>query len=376
MSHRQIPLFKVFMNLNTSAHLNETLQSGYVGQGKKVKEFENILSQYLDAPFVSTTNSATSGIHLCLHLIKLLDKKNRNEVITTPLTCVATNFPIVANNLKIIWADLDIKTCNINLDDVKQKITSKTLAVVLVHWGGNPCDLDKVNEIKDYALQKFGNEIFVIEDCAHALGAEYKQKLIGNSSNFCVFSFQAVKPLTTGDGGLVVCPNQEFHKKIQLLRWYGFDRESSLDYRCEQDVENWGFKFHMNDVAATIGLSNFSHLQNIIAKHRENHNWLQQNLRNNLDIDVVTSAPNTTSSNWIMTVFVESRDNFMQKMKSAGIQVSRVHNRNDKYTCLKDYLCELPATDLVCDRMCCIPCGWWVSAEDREYIVDQIKGGW
>lgn len=120
MQKYKIPLFKVFMDNNVACQLDETLHSGFIGQGKKVEEFEGVLSNYFGTKKLVTLNSATSGIHLALHMIKNHDK-TRNEVITTPMTCVATNFPILANNLKIKWADVDRKTCNIDLDDVKER---------------------------------------------------------------------------------------------------------------------------------------------------------------------------------------------------------------------------------------------------------------
>lgn len=376
MSDYKIPLFKVFMDLNSGSVLNKTLQSGYIGQGKKVEEFESILSSYFGTNFVNTVNSATSGIHLCLHLFKMLDSKNRDEVITTPLTCVATNFPILANNLKIKWADIDTENCNIDLEDVRKKIGPKTLAVVLVHWGGAPCDLKKIKEIKSWAWNKFGNEIFFLEDCAHALGSKYQNKPIGNSENFCVFSFQAIKPLTTGDGGAIICPDKENYEKIKRLRWYGLDRTSSIDYRCEQDIKNWGFKFHMNDIAATIGLCNFPHIEKNIKKHHDNCEWIRSKIKKISGIRLTQINTEAYSADWFMTIFVEHRDDFIKRLKSKSIQVSRVHNRNDDYECLKTFKTNLTNTNQVCDSMCCIPCGWWLTEDDRQKIVDTISEGW
>jgi dTDP-4-amino-4,6-dideoxygalactose transaminase len=373
---KDIPLFKVFMDENVSTPLQTILQSGYIGQGPKVDEFEQKLSTYFGNPYINTLNSGTSGLHLALHLIKQADTKDRDEVITTPLTCTATNFPIVANGLKIKWADLDPTTCNIDLADVKRKIGPKTLAIMTVHWGGCPCDLDELEKIKQDAMKLYGNEIHIIEDCAHAIGSKFKDKLIGNGSNFAVFSFQAIKHLTTGDGGLLICPNDHFHRQAKLLRWYGLDRTSSADFRCEQNIADWGFKFHMNDIAATIGIENLKHLNDIISKHHENYNWLYEKIKNVNGLKTMAVSHNSYSSSWIMTLLVDRRDEFMRKMKEYGIGVSRVHDRNDKHDCLKQFRSFLPNTDYVCNHICCIPCGWWLSEEDRCYIADKILKGW
>jgi dTDP-4-amino-4,6-dideoxygalactose transaminase len=376
MNSKNIPLFKVFMDKDVSLALNNILQSGYIGQGPKVDEFEQKLSTFFGNPYLNTVNSGTSGLHLALHLIKQDDKKNRDEVITTPLTCTATNFPIVANGLKIKWADLDPNTCNVDLTDVRRKIGPKTLAIMVVHWGGYPCDLDELEDIKQEAWELYGNKIHVIEDCAHAIGSKFKEKTIGNGPNFSVFSFQAIKHLTTGDGGLLISPNDHFHRKAKLLRWYGLDRTSSADFRCEQNIDDWGFKFHMNDIAATIGIENLKHLEDIVKKHHDNHNWLRNKLQNVCGLKTMIDSSDCYSSSWIMTLLVDRRDDFIRKMKECGIGVSRVHDRNDKHACLKEFKSPLPTTDYVCDHTCCIPCGWWLSDEDKDYIVDKISQGW
>jgi dTDP-4-amino-4,6-dideoxygalactose transaminase len=379
MTTRNIPLFKVFMADDAIKPLEQVLRSGYIGQGSKVDEFESQLISYLNSPYVNVLNSATSGLHLALDLIKRFTKSSAvaNEVITTPLTCTATNFPILANGLKIKWADIDPATCNIDLNDVRKKINEKTLAIMVVHWGGLPVNLDELKKIQADAFDMYGHMIPIIEDCAHAFGSQYRGRMIGSSGNFCVFSFQAIKHLTTGDGGLLICPNDATHRQAKLLRWFGLDRTSSADFRCEQNIAEWGYKFHMNDIAASIGLSNMKFIKEIVAKHHENYEWLvNEHLVNQSGITCMKSNPEDYSSNWICTLLVDRRDDFMRKMKEYGIGVSRVHDRNDKHSCLQEFRSMLPNTDYVCERMCCIPCGWWVTNEDREYIVDCIKKGW
>ena len=376
MKNRNLPLFKVFMSKEASSNLNEVLYSGNIGQGPKVDEFEKKLVEYLGNPYVNTVNSATSGLHLALHLIKKLDTQGRDEVITTPLTCTATNFPILANGLKIKWADIDSNTCNLCLADVRRKIGPKTLAVMVVHWGGYPCDLDELELIKKETKVLYGTDLHIIEDCAHALGSKFKNRMIGNSNNLCIFSFQAIKHLTTGDGGLITSSCSKFHNKAKLLRWYGIDRTTSSDLRCDQNVFDWGFKFHMNDIAASIGLSNFQHLDWIISTHNKNYKFLYSKLKTINGITLMVQNDDYYSSSWVKTLLVEKRDDFMRKMKDYGIGSSKVHGRNDKHECVRDFKCLLPTTDFVCNIMCCIPCGWWLSEEDCQYIVDVISQGW
>ncbi len=376
MPKRNIPLFKVFMSQSVLEPVCQVLMSGYVGQGPKVDEFEKALSDELGNPYVNVVNSGTSALHLALHMLKQEMPVERNVILTTPLTCTATNFPIVANGFKIRWVDLDPGTCNVDLVDLRRKLTRDVAGIMVVHWGGYPVDLDELREIQ-VGYDMYGEpRPWIIEDCAHAFGASYKDKKLGNHGNICMFSFQAIKHLTTCDGGALVCPCDWQHRKAKLLRWYGLDRTSSADFRCEQDIEDWGFKFHMNDLAAVIGLHNLPEVDALLCKHRENAFYLRTKLRDVEGVSVLERMEDRSSADWIFTALFARRDDFMRRMKECGIGVSRVHDRNDKHRCLREFRVPLPMTDWVCERMCCLPCGWWVTEDDREYMVDCIKKGW
>jgi dTDP-4-amino-4,6-dideoxygalactose transaminase len=369
---KNLPLFKVFMANSCKEEVGIVLESGFIGQGPKVEEFEELLRSYLETPYVNTVNSATSALHLALHMIKEFSNDKRNQVISVPLTCTATNSSIVNNGLDIKWADTDTNTCNIDLADLENKIDEKTLAVMIVHWGGYPVDMNSLDEILDRAKLKFGFRPFVIEDCAHAFGSTYQGKKLG-TNNFAAYSFQAIKHLTTGDGGALICPNDYFHQKAKLLRWYGLDRTTKADFRCEQMIEEAGFKFHMNDIAATIGIENFKKINQIINKHKSNAKYLRENLKN---VKFTENKDDRDSSEWIFTVFVENREKFIQLMTDKGIMVSRVHDRNDKHPCFKKYNINLPQTTYVCDNMICLPCGWWLEQQEMEYIAETVNRGW
>ena len=197
-----IPLFKVFMAPpeQLDAPVLDVLHSGYVTQGPKVEEFEEMLRRFFGNPRVLTLNSATSGLHLALHLLGKRDGdwpgliEQVDEVLTCPLTCTASNWPILANRLRIKWVDADPATCMMDLDDLEAKLTPTTKVILLVHWGGTPIDLDRVARIKEVSYEKYGFRPQVIEDCAHAFGAEHKQLKLGNHGNLCVFSLQARAP--------------------------------------------------------------------------------------------------------------------------------------------------------------------------------------
>ena len=375
-----IPLFKVFMSDTVTNEIPKILTSGFIGQGPQDEKFEGLLKNYFNNEYVATTNAATSAEHIAIHMLKkpMGDIEVGDQILSTPLTCTATNWPILANGVDIKWVDVDPNNCNMDLDDLERKITSKTKAIMVVHWGGYPIDLDRLKNIQSNTEKLYGFKPTIIEDCAHSFGSTYKGKKIGSHGNICTFSFQAIKHLTTGDGGCVTFPKEDQLKRFKLLRWYGIDRDDNRkDFRCESNISEYGFKMHMNDINATIGIENFPHVtQKLLDVYKDNAAFYNENLK---DVDGVTLLENKSdrqSSYWIYTLKVERQTDFMNKMKECGIMVSRVHERNDIHSCVSKYKSYLPSLDRLVKEMICIPVGWWVTPEDRRYIVDCIKGGW
>jgi dTDP-4-amino-4,6-dideoxygalactose transaminase len=384
---KMIPLFKVFMSKNASKEVGKVLDSGFIGQGPKVDEFEGELKKWFGNDFLVTTNSATSAEHLLLHLLKKSADhfgegywpgiNPGDEVLCTPLTCTATNWPVLANNFKIKWVDIDENNLNMDLDDLARKITPKTKAIMLVHWGGYPVDLDRVREIQNKSREVFGFKPSVIEDCAHGFGSTYKGKLLGNHGNNCTFSFQAIKHITAVDGGMLIVPHQDLYRRSKLIRWYGIDRDTNKkDFRCEADVSEWGFKFHMNDINATIGMENFKSADKIIARHRDNANYYDNEFKDVPGVTVLERKSDRQSAFWIYSMLVDRRQDFMDWMKECNIMVSQVHERNDIHSCVSEFKSQLPTLDRMISNVVSIPVGWWVTDEQREYIADCIKKGW
>lgn len=371
---QSIPLFKVFMSSEAIAAATDVLECGYITQGPKVKEFEQNLSKSFKNHKTLTLNSATSGLHLALHL---LDLQPGAEVLTSPLTCTATNWPILANNLKIKWVDIDQRSLNLNLQDLENKLTPNTKAIMAVHWGGYPNDLNGLVKVQDKCELLYGFRPAIIEDCAHAFGSTFDSKPLGNHGNMCVYSLQAIKHITSVDGGAIVLPTRELYERAKLLRWYGIDRENNKkDFRCEENIPAWGFKFHMNDVNAAIGNENIKHSEYIISKHQDNALYYDKELKDTSGVTLLERANNRTSAFWIYSMLVENREGFMTHMKEKNIIVSQVHERNDIHSCVREYQSNLPILDKTIENIVSIPVGWWVSKEDREYIIESIKKGW
>ena len=717
------------MDKSVNKPLLETIHSGWIGQGKKVEEFEKMLAKRFDDPRVLTLSAGTHGLHLALHLAGI---QRGDEVITTALTCTASNWPISYCGADMVWADIKADDLNIDYRSVHERITKYTKAIICVHWGGYPADLQE--------LETIANEynLFLIEDAAHAFGTTYKETKIGDCkySDYVMMSFQAIKHLTCVDGGALFAKSNDDYAQGKLLRWYGIDREgprtdfrclhpqtkiklphnqssksivnifknkfkgpilsvkdnkiiknqivdwhksplgnryflkistdgstptrksivtndhkiltsagykradelkngdliatpypdlseiqksivigsilgdatltkkgpqskravlyenhsmiqkeyielkakslsglginviyrkpdrlakhpngqivyhthslpilskyrnifypngkkiiprelveknlnnlilaiwimddgrtqvanqkegivpyaelalnayekddvewlsyffikngydctlknfsgwriffskkgtaklmenissyvlpsmrykvahrkmpkfdeklwgdgkspvyydkaliepytgknyshvyclsmdngspnflttSAVVHNCEQDVEEIGWKYHMNDVCATIGMANFKSAERNVNLARENAAYYRKELTDIDGITLLQNAEDRQSSYWLFTILVENRNEFFRMMGEKGISVSRVHERNDRHTCVKQFKRELPVLDSIIDKMCCLPVGWWVNHEDRAYIAETIKSGW
>lgn len=360
-----IPLFKVHVPESVMEPLKEVLFSGYVGQGKKVDQFEKELSPWIGNSNILTVNSGTSALHLAMRLARV---DAGDDVVTSPTTCSATGMPALERGAKLVWADIDPWTGNIDPVDVERKITPRTKAIIPIHWGGYPCELDALRAIS----QKYG--IPVVEDAAHAFGASYRGKLIGSHSDFTCFSFQAIKLLTTIDGGLLACRAPDHYRRGKLLRWFGIDRETPrTDLRCEEDIVEYGHKFHMNDVAAVIGIEQLKYMEKLLSRCRHNAAFYAARLAEIKGVSLLRYAPDRASSYWLFTIRVRDRQAFQEFMTRKGVMVSRVHVRNDLHTYTREFRKNLPGVDEFEREQVSIPVGWWVGDEDRETIARAIE---
>ncbi len=165
-------------------------------------------------------------------------------------------------------------------------------------------------------------------------------------------------------------------REARLARWFGLDRDNKLDFRSGQDIAHLGFKFHMNDVAASIGLANYPHVRGLVAKNKENARVYYEELRGVPGLTLPERREGFDSSYWLFTVLVSDRPAFVRAMEASGIQTNQVHTRNDKYTALAEFQADLPQMDRIADEMICIPVGWWIGEVERRQIIEAIKRGW
>lgn len=360
-----IPLFKVFMPESVLEPLRDVLFSGYIGEGPQCLEFERLLGPRLGNNNVLTLNNGTAAIQLALRLANV---GYGDEVISTPMTCSATNEPILALGAKIVWADINPWTGNIDPIDVAKKISPRTKAIICVHWGGYPCELDELNAI----AAEHG--IKVIEDAAHAFGSIYRGRPIGSVSDFTCFSFQAIKHLTTVDGGALTCKTNQTCERGRLLRWYGIDRNNKTgDLRCEADIVEYGYKFHMNDVTATIGIEQLKYVDSTIAKHRANAKRYDEAFKGLRAVMPLSYNNDRLSTYWLYTIRVKDRPRFVRHMKDGGVCVSQVHARNDTHTMFKNFRTHLVGLEEFISEQVSIPVGWWLTEVELTHIISLIR---
>lgn len=354
-----IPVREILM-----PRLEEVLYSGYVAQGDVVEEFERKFEEYIGGGNTLSLNSGTAALHIALILAGV---KEGDEVISTALTAEPTNVAIKMVGAKVRWADIDYSTGNISADSIEKAINQKTKAIIVVDYAGIPVDVERIQELSiKYSIP-------VIEDAAHALGAKYKGKKTGNHFPFTVYSFQAIKHLTTIDGGALQILDSDLYEKGKIIRWFGLNKKQT---RMDNNITFQGYKYHMNNVNATIGIIQLNNIGELVQKYIDNGKFFDEHLKDVKGVELVEYYPNSEPSYWLYTMKVEDRNGFIKMMAENGIMASELHKRNDLHSYLNDYPTELPNLDLFYSKMVHIPCGWWVTEEDREKIVKLIKGGW
>jgi perosamine synthetase len=285
-----------------------------------INKFEDLFKQHLGVQYAIATSSCTGALHMG---IAALGIGPGDEVIMADTNWIATASPIVNLGAKPVFVDILSDSWCIDPAKAEAAITTKTKAIVAVHLYGNLCDMDRLLAIGE----KYG--IPVIEDAAHALGTTYAGKKTGNHFPFTVFSFQAIKHLTTIDGGALQIQDKELYEKGKLIRWFGLDKKLT---RLENDIQIQGYKYHMNNVNATIGLVQLETIEELLQQYRTIGKYLDVNLNGLPGLETVVHYPNSESSYWLYTLKVDRRDDFVKMMAVNGFMASEIHKRNDLHT--------------------------------------------
>ena len=352
------------------------LRSGWITTGPRVAQFTESLKEYFQAPFAMPLTSATAGLHLALLAIGL---QPGEEVITTPLTFAATLNTIVLAGGKPILVDIDAKTLNMNVDLLEQAISSRTRAILPVHFAGLPVDVDILYDI----AQRHG--LRVIEDAAHAIGSEYKGRRIGSFGDTQVFSFHPNKNMTTGEGGCVVTRDQEMAERIAQLRFHGIDRQAWNRYgkHGSQDYEVVlpGYKFNMTDIQAAIGIHQLKDLNSFITRRNELANRYQEALSDWMQWTLPMRPQFDHLHSWhIYTPLINedithiNRDEFMRAMQErnigTGLHYRAVHLYPFYRQAFGFKLGDFPQAEDVCERIVILPLFPGMTDAEHDRVLD------
>jgi perosamine synthetase len=344
----------------------ECLDSGLISEGLIVKEFEQTIEEKFEYKNCVAVNSCTSALHLAL----LSAGVHRNdEVIIPAQTFIATGLAVLYCDAKPVFADIEEKTGNINYNEVEHLITKNTKAILAVSWGGNPCRLDALNGLCEQ------HKVTFIQDNAQAFGATYYGVPVGNISDYSCFSFQAIKHLTTGDGGMISCKDEQSANYIKKLRWFGIDRDNDIPDELGErayTLNNVGYKYHMNNLSASIGLGNLNGFDERLNKRRK----IAHMYTDHLPVEILTEW-HTGSACWLYTVLVERRLDFVRMMKAKNIPVSVVHSGIQTKPLFEKYKKDsLPVQEYWDEHHICLPIHSSLTDEDVDKVIRAVNGGW
>lgn len=327
-------LFKPFISQESKDNVIRVLNSDEITEGKEVKLFEKELEEKLEMKNILTVNSGTSALELAYELANI---QEGDEVITPILTCTATNLPLLHRKAKIVFADVDYDL-NINIEDVKKKINERTKCIVFVHFGGNNRGLAELVE-----LCRTRN-IILVEDAAQAIGSDYW----GQADYTCV-SLQAIKTITSGDGGFLICKSDEDYTKAKRLRWFGIDRDDR-----SRDITEAGYKYHMNNITASIGRGNLLHLDELVM-HREK-------------LGQIYESYGLSPHIWMTTGLTDRYEELKKELEDNGYECDQHHYRNDKYAVFGGRVKDCPIMDEIENKYFFVPYHYGVTLEDAHNI--------
>jgi dTDP-4-amino-4,6-dideoxygalactose transaminase len=361
------------------AELVDTLRSGWITTGPKVERFTNDFVTFVEGRYAVPVSSATAGLHVALlsHGVGPGD-----EVVTTPMTFVATLNMIVQCGAVPVLADIDAATLNIRVEEVEKKLGPKTRAIIPVHYVGQPVDLDPIVEMAA------SRGIAVIEDAAHAVGAEYKGRKIGSFPTTSVFSFHPNKNMTTGEGGMVVTEDEEVFEKASLLKFHGMDRESWKRFAKagspRYDVAVPGFKYNMMDIQAALGLHQLKRLEGFLVERERLARRYDEALAGVTGLILPQRVPYPVRHAWhLYTPLVDvdrltiGRDQFMAELKSRNIGTGLHYTAAHEFSYYANRFGwkpeDFPEAHFVSERIVSLPLFPGLTDSDQDDAVSAIR---
>jgi len=369
----KIPLFELNYGKEEENAVIEVIRSKWISMGPKVEEIENEFSSYLKVKYVVALSSCTAALHLAL---EVLGVKEGDEVIVPSLTFVATVNAVCHVNAKPVFVDITSKLdFSIDPRDISKKVTSRTKAIIVMHYAGFSCNMTSIKKIAKK------HRLFIIEDAAHSLGSEYKGKKLGTVGDIGCFSFFANKNITCAEGGLFVTNNNEYAKKAKLLRAHGMSTlsyERAMGHASEYDVLDLGFNYRLDDIRASLIQAQLKKLRKDLEKRRKNRRLYIRELKGIKGLLIPYEYYKYPSANYIFPVILENADGqkrnlVRSKLAEERIQTSVHYPAVHKFAIYKKYSSYLPITEKVSKNEITLPLYANLSEEQIKYIANKLK---
>ncbi|MDQ0919933.1 DegT/DnrJ/EryC1/StrS aminotransferase family protein [Paenibacillus sp. V4I5] len=373
MNSKHIPVLQPSIGQEEIDAVVEVMRSGWLGLGPKTEQFEQEFAKYAGSRFMVALNSGTAALHLALEVLNI---GPGDEVIVPPITFISTVHAVSYVGATPVFADVETDTMNISVQDIERKITNKTKAIIVVHLAGHPCDMDAIQALAD------SKGIKVIEDAAHACGAEYKGNKIGSSGNLTCFSYHAVKNLTCGEGGGITTNQEWITRKLKEKRWVGISKDtwmrssSERVYAWQYFVDQVGYKYHMSDMQAAIGIVQLKRLDQLNGRRREVVEYYQEHFKDLSWVELPKEKDYARSSWHLFQVKLQTedaRDRLIGHMKDLNIAPGVHYYPCHLHPCYIHLKAEVPVSNEIWKRIITLPIHPNLTDEDLERVVDCVR---
>ena len=365
-----IPLFRPSVGEEEVQAVRDALESGWIGLGPKTAEFERRFAELVGARHCVALNSATAALHLSAMLLELGPD---DEVIVPAITFISTAHAVTYTGARVVFADVTPATLTIDPADVERKITSATRAIIPVHYSGHPCAMDELHAIAR------SRSLSVIEDAAHAAGAEYRGRRIGALSELTCFSFHAVKNMTTGEGGAVTTDSAAHAARLRRLRWVGIDSDTwqrasdKKRYGWYYEVEEVGYKYHMHDVSAAIGLVQLDKLERLNERRRAIARRYDEAFADLPWLETPTVEPWARTAQHTYVVKLERRDELNAHLAELGIATGVHYMPLHHHPVYRAARADVPVAERVWRRLLLLPAFPDLADRDQEFIIENVR---
>lgn len=365
-----LPVSRPSIGQEEIKEVEKVFSTGWLGLGSTVFEFENKLKDYLGAKHVLAVNTGTTALHIALDACGI---KEGDEVIVPSLTFCASIQVITALRAVPVFCEINPDNLNVDVTDVRKKITQKTKAIMPVHYCGNACDMDALMEIGKK------HKIVIVEDAAHAFGSSYKGKKIGSFGDATCFSFDPIKNLTCGEGGGVVLSDDSIAESIRTKRILGIDKDTWHRYRNERawfyEVTMQGYRYHMSNINAAIGLAQFKKVDSFIQKKKEIVQKYNDAFMNIDGVKILKwNLEETAPFTYIVRILNGKREALIEFLKEKGVGTGIHYIPNHLQPFFKPYATALPVTEQIGEEILTLPLYYDMTDKDVSLVIESVRG--